>query len=66
MNEQTKTTIEYVMSNGELQEAINRTFDACNSILQEHTSGGKARKLAIEHLKHLYAVQRSRAEMVVQ
>ena len=63
MSENEKT-IEFKMSNLELQEAINRTFDACNSVLQKHTSGGKAKSLALTHLEHLYAVQRVRAELV--
>ena len=56
--------IEFQMTNQELQEAIDSAFRACNSVLQEHTTGGKARVLALAHLESLYAVQRKRAEMV--
>jgi hypothetical protein len=50
------------MTNIELQEAINQTFNACNSVLQEHTSGGVARGLALKHLEHLYSIQKMRSE----
>lgn len=56
--------IEFQMTNEELQTAIDATFNACNSELQKHETGGKARVLALEHLAALYAVQKIRAEMV--
>ena len=56
--------IEFQMSNQELQTAIDATFSACNSVLQEHVSGGNARALALKHLEVLYQVQRERAKLI--
>lgn len=55
--------IELQMTNEELQIAIDATFNACNSELQKHETGGKARVLALAHLEFLYRIQRERAEM---
>jgi hypothetical protein len=56
--------IEYQMTNEQLQIAIDATFNACNSVLQEHTSGGRARALAVDHLEVLYQEQRERAKLI--
>ena len=56
--------IEFQMTNEQLQTAIDAAFEACNSELQKHETGGKARVLALAHLEALYKVQATRAEMV--
>jgi len=58
--------IEFKMTNEQLQIAIDAAFEACNSSLQEQTTGGKARVLALAHLEALYKVQALRSEMVEQ
>jgi hypothetical protein len=57
--------IEHQMTNEQLQTAIDATFNACNSVLQEHTSGGPARALSLKHLEALYEVQKQRANLVI-
>jgi len=57
---------EYQMTNEQLQTAIDATFNACNSVLQEHTSGGSARALAVKHLDVLYQEQRERAKLITR
>lgn len=53
---------EFLFSNADLQAAIDSTFAACNSVLQEHTTGGKARSLCVAHLEKLLQAQLQRIE----
>lgn len=51
---------EFLAFNTQLQESIDSTFAACNSVKQDQSTGGEARALCLAHLKKLHQLQLER------